>query len=441
MAEKIPPNNQDAEKAVLCCCLISKKAMLTATRDLLAKDFYHPAHEKIFAAIDYLCKLGEPVDIITVANFLTKYNQLAMVGGTEYISKLSDLNAHVANIDHYIDMVSDCSGRRKAIETLDKALTEAYQGSDNLQESIDSVVQSLKANKNNNECTGLINVGEYESTEQDSFYIPTGFESLDFLTDGLSGGMYTVVTGKRGHGKSTLASQLVLTAINSGFPVAFYSGELDVKMFQEWMFCQAAGTENLEKFYGANGAVRYGAKKEVEKKIRRWIKDRLWLYDMKIVKSNEHNTVIDRFTFCAEQLGCKLFFVDNLKTARFKKSSEKDYYRKQAEFANDLRAFALQNNVHVILMAHPNKSLTEDVSDGIAGSSDITDLASNVWRIDRLEGKEQLREGADAVLTVAKNRDCGTLGRILLRYDVPSRRYTSVNGKTKFKYKWEEIKE
>lgn len=435
---RIPPQNIEAEKAVLCCCLLSKSALEQSLKALKVDDFYFPAHSLIFGAFVELDSMKTPIDMITVSDILKIEGTLETVGGTQYIGKLTDLTVIVQNVSKYIEIVQNMSIRRKVVSTLDKALSDAYDAETDSIDSINRVVDELKANRNNTEETGLVDIATYYPTVENRIKIPTGFEIIDYMTNGLAGGMYTVITGKRGNGKSTLASQIVLTAVNEGFNVGFYSGELTKEMFQEWLFSQAAGTNNIEQYEGENGAIMFRANDDSDTKIRRWLSGKLYLYDNEIVRSNENNTIIDRFSICAEKYNCKLFFVDNLKSARFKVGGEKDYYRKQAEFVKDLLAFCLRYKVHVILMAHPNKSNGEDISDGVEGSSDITDLAGNVWKIDRLEGREKQLAGADAVITIAKNRDCGKLGRVLLKYDIASRRYTSIQGKTKYKYHWED---
>jgi replicative DNA helicase len=434
---KIPPQSLMAEKAILSLCLSNNKVIDAALKKIDATDFYHAKNKIMFETMTTLRKRNEPVDLVTLIDELEKNKKIDDIGGSAYICQVSDVIAISSNADEYIEIIKEKSERRKVITTMNKAIEQAYSGESDATYIAKTAVNALKMNMSNKDETGIIDIAEYYPNEDESYYIPSGFEMIDRLTDGFSGGMYTVITGKRGNGKSTIASQIALSSIDAGFPVCFYSGELSKKMFLEWLLCQAAGQKNLIEYVGHNGASRYKASEEVEWKIREWLTGKLYLYDNSVRKSSEHNTIIDRFSYAAEEKGCKLFFVDNLMSARFKETNERDFYRKQSMFAQDLLELSHEYNAHVILMAHPNKSEITDINNGVSGSADITNLASNVFSIERLEGNVRQREGADAILTIAKNRDLGTTAKIKLRYNIESRRYDNVDAKTKSVYGWQ----
>lgn len=434
---KVPPQNLMAEKALLSLCLSNNKVIDGALKKIDSSDFYHAKNKILFETMTTLRRRKEPVDLVTIIDELEKTKKIDDVGGSAYVCQVEDVIAISSNADEYTEIIREKSERRKVITTMNKAIEQAYSGESDATYIAKTAVSALKTNMSNKDETGIIDLGAYYPDESDNFYIPSGFEMVDRLTDGFSGGMYTVITGKRGDGKSTIASQIALSSVDSGFPVCFYSGELKKKMFMEWLLCQAAGQRNIEEFIGRNGAVRHKANQESEWKIREWILGKFFLYDNAIVKSSEHNTILDRFTYCAEEKNCKLFFVDNLMSARFKDSNEKDFNRKQSMFVQDLLQFSLEYNAHVILMAHPNKSENADINNGVSGSADITNLASNVFSIEKLEGNARQREGADAILTIAKNRDLGTTAQIKLRYNPESRRYENRDAKTKSVYGWQ----
>lgn len=265
--------------------------------------------------------------------------------------------------------------------------------------------------------------------------IPTGFSELDKNIGGLAAGFVTVITGKRGEGKSTFASQLALSAINAGKSVFFYSGELGAWMFRQWMMVQAAGPHFLNSYTDEFGAQRYQVDEYAEPRIRGWIGNKLVLYDNTVVNRDEHDTVLDRAKTAIQFYGCELVFIDNLMTVPI--HGDGDFFRKQAEFINRLGAFALTYNVHSILIAHPRKGSEGDPNDSVGGSSAITDRARNVLRIERASEKEKTARGCDSVLSITKQTEFGTVGSLYYTFDPACRRLKPMKGGHIEKYGWE----
>jgi twinkle protein len=299
----------------------------------------------------------------------------------------------------------------------------------------ESKVSALQAPKSPD---GLVDIADvYDETNK--LIVPSGFNSLDRMTGGFKGGEITIISGKRSDGKSTFTGQMSLNMIEKGNKVFFYSGELSAPSFRNWIFLQSAGENYLESYYDDFGALRYRIDKEyAEPKIRAWLRGKLILYDNKVIKTSEVNTIIERANIALEYHGCNVFFVDNLKTARFKKDNERDYYRKQANFVADMLAFAQQNNVHVVMVAHPKKEDTGDQNDNVAGLSDITDIAHYVLTVERLRDEKIIEHGCDAILHLSKNRGHGEEGSIKMNFHIPSKRFHMQNSDNIEHYDWED---
>lgn len=271
------------------------------------------------------------------------------------------------------------------------------------------------------------------------FTIPSGFNSLDMMTGGFKSGEMTIISGKRSEGKSTFCGQLALNAVENGKNVFFYSGELSEIAFKNWVFLQAAGQNYLDSYYDQFGALRYIIDKQyAEPRIRSWLKGKMVLYDNKVIKTSEVNTIVERAKVAYEYYGSDLFFIDNLKTARFKKDNERDYYRKQANFVGDMLAFAQNNNVHVVIVVHPKKEDSGDDNDNVSGLSDITDIAHYVMTMKRLSDEQAEQQGCSAILDLSKNRTYGEVGRLKMDFDIPSKRFIMQNSKNVEKYSWED---
>ena len=317
-----------------------------------------------------------------------------------------------------------CSSCHKGGQTLD-TLKKHLESDDMMNHYAQGLVMPERPD-------GLIVVSEYKQDAKAQLF-GTGFEAIDKTLSGIPQGL-TVMTGKRGEGKSTFLGQIALNVINGHKDVCFYSGELSAYRFQRWLFSQAAGQKNLEPYTDAFGATRYDINATAEKRIREWMGDKLVLYDNKT--TSDRKKILDTFRRAREYYGSSLFVVDNLMTARYDIDDERDALRAQASFANACLDFANTEEVSLILVAHPKKGDHGDINDSVAGLGDITNMASAVMQMRKATDLEIANEGFDAALTIAKNREHGEVGQIKFTFDKNSRRFIPKNGYTVTRYGW-----
>lgn len=285
--------------------------------------------------------------------------------------------------------------------------------------------------------SGLINLADVK--RRDLRDIPrtlSGFSRLDRALGGFRDGELTIWTGKRGEGKSTILGQMLLESVDQGHKVCAYSGELNADRFKDWISVQAAGPDMLERLQDPDtGADFYLTPTETMVLIDEWWDRKFYLYDLGISSAHDEDSILNEFEYAHRCLGCDVFLVDNIMTARLK--ADRDYYRAQSMFARRLAEFAKSANSHVHLVAHPRKTergkSIED-SDEVAGTADITNLADNVLSVRRLA--EPGDDGHDTELSVLKARENGTIGKIHLCFDTVSRRFFSPGGTPNKKYGW-----
>lgn len=290
--------------------------------------------------------------------------------------------------------------------------------------------------------SGLLDIADVERA--DPMSIPTvlsGIKALDKSIGGFAAGELSVWTGKRGSGKSTLLGQTLLDAIDQGNNVCAYSGELSAWRFKQWTALQAAGPANVElatdKYTGKSF---YRVSNDAMQQIDEWWRQRLYLYDNKISSASDENSILSVFEYAVRRYGCSVFLVDNLMTARFTTSAERDFFRAQSNFTGRLVEFAKKFEVHVHLVAHPRKAQGNLEADDVSGSGDITNRADNVFSLDRLDERDAAAKGYDAALKVLKNRSFGETPHIGLCYDPATRRYRKPGEEEKH-YAWEYMKQ
>lgn len=249
----------------------------------------------------------------------------------------------------------------------------------------------------------------------------TGFRQLDgYLGGYFYGGQLVVLTGKRGQGKSTVANQICVAALQQEKKIFAYSGELPDWQYKSWIDFQIAGPGNIVEQLNRDGEMRRFITNSNQDRIDDWYRRKFYLFDNNVIDDDELTDLIATIENSIMQYGIDLVVVDNLMTA-LDVDMAKDEYRCQSKFVKKLSRLTKRHDVVIILVAHPRKnSLTTDENDAVSGSGDITNLADIVMTFKRDEDQEDLNH-----LSISKNRWFGKLTKkdgIELRYDKKSRR-------------------
>ena len=256
----------------------------------------------------------------------------------------------------------------------------------------------------------------------------TGIKELDeTLYGGIPFGIVCLLAGKRGDGKSTLASQIMANAIEQGYSTFAYSGELPNYLYKSWFDFQIAGRNHITENQKDGKLTRFITNPN-KKLINDWYRDKAFIYDNRIVEDDEQEDLLKTITQAIMQYGVKVILIDNLMTAMYideKQGSDK--YDQQGRFVRALTKIALQYDCLILLVAHRRKnSFTTDANDEVSGSGDITNLAGMVMSYDR-GNKNDYDSGMteeQRKLIISKNRLFGKidLRGIRLNYDERSKR-------------------
>lgn len=258
--------------------------------------------------------------------------------------------------------------------------------------------------------------------------VMTKIPALDNMIGGLGEGGLTIISGKRGEGKSTLAGPICLNAISQGETVCVYSGELSAYKYLEWTMLQATERKYIEyKTDARSGKNMCCVSAEIQKRIKKWLEGRYFLYDNSIITDDKQtDSILKVFEACARRYGTRLFVCDNLMSALVSADEEN---KAQAKFTAQLKAFANKYKAHVIIVAHPRKTAAgaQFNNDDVSGSSAITNLADNVINVEK----------SPKGIRVTKNRDFGITGFINTCYDPANRRIYQFNTTDCIVYEWD----
>jgi hypothetical protein len=263
----------------------------------------------------------------------------------------------------------------------------------------------------------------------------SGIPELDKIPGGFRGGEVTLWSGDNGSGKTTGLCGIVAEAAEQSIvrpfeaesgPVFVYSGEMKRTKVRYWTELVMAGPHHtVERFSERTGMVYYEIPNAVSSRMREWYRGHLKLYD--IPGGTNENNLFERAEFAFGRFGCKTFLFDNLMILTMD-ADERNEYRRQAQFVQRCKEFAVRFNVHVHLVAHNRKPGDPNEPPGkqaVKGAQEITNLVDNAgafWRVPR-----KLRvgdyEGTDTLLCWFKSRETGELANIRLVFDARSKRF------------------
>lgn len=261
--------------------------------------------------------------------------------------------------------------------------------------------------------------------------IPTGYKELDKKIIGLLMGDVTVLSGLSGSGKTSWIDCVVLNAVQRGYKVGIWSGELQDFRFQSWIDQIAAGKNYVCKKEGYENY--YYAPKNISNQINKWLEGKLFLYNNNY--GSKWQQLFADIKKLVENEGTQLIVLDNLMALQID-SYDGDKYTQQTRFINDLKEYAKAKNIHVILVCHPRKEGGFLRKESISGTADLTNLADSVIIIHRIGKDFEQRAGEffgkdkvipylkyNSVIEVCKNRSMGVIDLLVgMYFEVESRR-------------------
>ena len=250
--ERLPPQNLEAEQAVLGSMLLEADALSSAAELLEADVFYKDAHRKIFSSILALYKRNVSVDLVTLTDELRKADRLDDVGGATYLATLTSIVPTAANVDHYCRIVREKFVLRALITAGTRIVGECYEEADQPELLLDKAEQrifEIASKKLRQEAMSMKELIKGSIETIDLLYqrkgtltgIPTGFERLDELLAGLQPSDLIIVAGRPAMGKSSFALSLAEHAgLRVKTPVAIFSLEMSKEQLSQRMLCSHA---------------------------------------------------------------------------------------------------------------------------------------------------------------------------------------------------------
>ncbi|MCL4492932.1 MAG: replicative DNA helicase [Nitrospirae bacterium] len=247
--DKLPPQNIEAEQAVLGSIIFDNEAVTKAIEALTPDDFYKESHRRLYRAMLDLFDKSEPIDIITLTDYLKKNNELEAVGGISYLSSLANSIPTSANIKYHSKIVREKALLRSLIQTATHITARVYEETPDADEMVDyaeKLIFDIADKRTENSFASMdsvikdsIKMIEHLYDKKESITgASSGFKDLDELTSGFQPGDLIIIGGRPGMGKTAFALNIAQhLGVEQKEPVAIFSLEMSKEQLALRMLC------------------------------------------------------------------------------------------------------------------------------------------------------------------------------------------------------------
>ena len=429
LKDRIPPHNEEAEKATLGAVLLDGDALAVVLRHLRSDDFYKTSHRLIFDAIISLFNKGEALDIITLTDELTARGTINNCGGTTYVSSLTSFVPTSANVEYYARIVQGCSIRRTLLKVSDEIVAKAHD------ETLDSRVIIEEAEKKIFDVTDRKQNGTYKSAAEiisstieaiEKLYhkkenytgVPSGFSHLDNMTSGFQKSEFIVIGARPSVGKTALALTMASNiAIKQRIPTGFFTLEMSDMALMQRLVSSEARIDSMALRTGLLKPADFHSLTEAASRI---YEAPLFIDDSPNIKLLDLRAQARRLR---SQQNVEIIFVDYIGLIEPESKGNTPRHEQVAEISRSLKSLARELEIPIVCLSQVGRQ-SEGKAPTLADlreSGSIEQDADVVIFLHRERGTEKGEEENSAPnnietdLVVAKQRN-GPVGMLKLAF-------------------------
>jgi replicative DNA helicase len=252
--ERLPPQNIEAEAAVLGSILIDPQALAVVAELLRPDDFYRDGHRILFQAALDLYAQGRPADLVTLTDEIERRGLLEQMGGADYITMLVNVVPTSANVEHYAHIVERTSVLRKLIHAAGQIAALAYTA-DDAAAALDKAEQLIFAISQNIQRADFEHIRDildayYDKLDHlhnhrgDIVGIPTGFSDLDKMTGGMQRSDLIILAARPSVGKTAFALSMAHNAaVRFKASLALFSLEMSKEQLAQRLLSMDAAVD------------------------------------------------------------------------------------------------------------------------------------------------------------------------------------------------------
>ena len=250
--QRVPPQNIEAEEAVIGSMLIDQSAVIAALEMLTPDDFYKENHRIIFKAMAEIADRMEPVDLVTLTDTLRAQGVLDQIGGAAELARLANFVPTAANVEYYAKIVAEKALLRRLIGAATQIAATAYDSQYEVDEILDMAEETIFRIAQRRTQQGYVQLKdvlvetmeklEYlASNRGDVIGLPSGLSDLDSLTLGFQPSDLIILAARPSVGKTSLGLNIARNAaIKTGSTVVIFSLEMSREQVAQRLLCSEA---------------------------------------------------------------------------------------------------------------------------------------------------------------------------------------------------------
>ncbi len=421
LKDKVPPQNLEAERAVLGAMLLDWSSVNNVVSLLQSDRFFSYQNQLVFEAMISLFSQNIHGDALALVNELDKRGKLQEAGGAAYIAALSDTVPTSANIDYYAQIVHDMATRRDLIKMSEEIKATSFDKSREsrhiLEEaekkifSLSERDESVKVHEARAMIDETIKLIEDRYKRRDTYTgIPCGIGQLDTMTSGFQNEELIILGARPSIGKTAMAlSMMQHIAVGKKIPCGFFSLEMSYQMIGQRLLSQEArvGGGKLR-----SGLLSMSDFQKLQDAAGRIFNAPLYVVDQPNMQLLDLRALARRLVV---ERGVKIIFIDYIGLIGTENPNAK-VYEAQSEVSKSLKALARELKIPIVALCQVARDAegNEPNLAQLRGSGSIEQDADVVMFLhrERLKSEEPAQE---AKLIVAKQRN-GATGEVKLTY-------------------------
>jgi replicative DNA helicase len=432
--ERLPPQSIDAEQAILGSVLVNPDTVTKVCDVLQPDDFYRKAHQIIYAGILDLFDKGEPIDIVTVSQYLKDQGKLDSVGGRQYLTDLGLSISTTANAEWYAKAVNDKATLRNLIKAGTEIVASCYEDAeaDIVVDKAEQLIFNIAQHRNLGALIPIKDIVNESFARIEQRYeqrdtlsgVSTGFYDLDEMTSGWQKSDLVIVAARPSMGKTALALNMAQhAAVECKQPVAIFSLEMSKEQLVQRLLCAEA---RIDANKMRTGYLQSSDWQALASAMGRLGEAPLFIDDSAVVTALDIRAKARRLK--AEMKGLGLIVVDYIQLMQGRARSDGNRVQEVSEISRGLKQLARELDCPVIALsqlsraveARQNKRpMLSDLRESGSIEQDA-DIVMFIYRDDYYNQESEKR--GEAEIIIAKQRN-GPVGTVELLYQASITRF------------------
>jgi len=420
--ERLPPQNIEAEEAVLGALLIDPDAIFRVITFLRPSDFYREKNGWIYDAALALHERREPIDFLTICDELEHRGQLEQIGGPAFITSLINAVPTSVHVEHYARLVERAATRRRLIEAAGQIAALAYQEAEDVDEVVDRAEEVLFGVSQRRVARDLVPIKQILSDYYDRIEyltrhrgemigIPTGFADIDKLLGGFQRSDLIILAARPSVGKTSLALSIAHNAAKKFRQrVALFSLEMSAEQVVQRLISAETGIDSQRLRRGEIADDEWGRFMKASSDLAETL---FYVDDTPNISALELRTKARRLH---AEIGLDLLVVDYLQLMRGDVRAE-NRVQEISAISRSLKALARELNVPLLALSQLSRSV-ESRSDKRPILSDLresgaleqdADVVIFIYRDEMYNENTERKNIADIIVAKHRNGPTGTV--------------------------------